>query len=118
MKAALFFIIVAMMTGLFFIGFGQRGSSFEKSEHLKSTSNLRFEKPQRFSVFGASFSQEKISDVSDMFRGFSEKLEQTAWVKWCKEEPVISGLLLMVIGVGICLLGFIFHIIRTDTRFL
>lgn len=109
--------MIATGIGLHFAFLGNKAPVFEKNSGVQLASILSFEKVREVPVVGALFSQKNVSKVSKTYQDLSSRMEKTAWAQWCKEEPLMSGLLMMVGGIGVCLLGFIFHIIRTDTRF-
>jgi hypothetical protein len=117
MKTNLFLIIIATGIGVYTLNLRQSSFSFEKTSEVRTASAINFEKIRSVPVIGTLFSRKNILRAEVTFKDLSNRLEQSAWAKWCKEDPVTSGLLIMVGGIGICLFAFIIHLIRSDARF-
>lgn len=117
MKAKSTFIIIATILSIWAFWSGALGADFEKNGGGKSRIVLTIDKnavemaqiQQAFHNFSKA--------VGDLFSAVFSTVDGPELVKTCKEQPVLFGGLFIFFGVSLCGIGFVVHMIRTDSRF-
>lgn len=111
------FIIIATVFSVWAFWSGALAAGFEKNAGGKSRIILTIDK-----------SSGDVVKIQKAFRNISNAIGEIgsavfsvaggpALVQTCRENPVLFGGLFICIGVSLCGIGFVIHMIRTDSRF-
>ena len=117
MKTKQYMLIFAV--GIFFISHVQvaEGRYKQVFPNFSSSQILNFEKTKRSVVFHSDFSTLFMQRARELVRLPFVYIENSKLADYSSKEPVMSGVLTLFVCVALGALGFIFHLIRHDSRF-
>lgn len=107
-------IIVATVLCVYLLWSGSLQHGFEKAERSKQASIINFDKIKGLPVIGAIFSEEKRKSINT---GMKDFLQNHELARQCREQPILFGMLGMLIGASVLGIVMIVHLIRSDARF-
>lgn len=117
MKRKPIFIILATLACVWALWSGALATYFEKKGDGTSLVVLKIDKNAKGLSAVQHFLQQASVAAGNGIRAAFSAAGGSALVQKCKEDPIVSGGLFIFFGVSLCGIGFIVHMIRTDSRF-
>ncbi|MGE4488504.1 MAG: hypothetical protein AB7E95_03045 [Kiritimatiellales bacterium] len=111
------FIIIATITAVWALWSGALATGFEKIGHSEVSRILKIDKADGRIGAKSSVFQKKVEKISGHLLELFNDLGGGWLTKLFREQPVVSGMLFIFIGVSACGVAFIVHLIRSDARF-
>ncbi len=117
MKTKSLFTILAILISILAIWSGVLAVCFEKNRGGESCLILKIDKKAKGSVVAQHTFASISAVISDLSGSAFAAAGGVKLVEKCREQPVLCGGLFIFFGVSACAIGFIVHLIRTDSRF-
>lgn len=117
MKTKSLFIIFATIFSVWSLWSGVFGACFEKNRQGESCLVLKIDKKSKESIAAQHSFQIVSETVGRVFKLAFSATGGVELVEKCREQPVLCGGLFIFFGVSACAIGFVVHLIRTDSRF-
>jgi hypothetical protein len=117
MKGKSLFVIIATIVFAWALWSGAMGACFEKMGSPNGPVILKIKKISEDTVtIRQSFHNTSVA-FDKLFSAIFSDLGGPELVQRCEDQPVLFGALFIFVGVSICGIFFIVHMIRTDSRF-
>lgn len=112
MKLKILFVVLATVFAAWAVWAGVLDVQFEKNRASKGRVVVKIDKNSKAALTVTRFFH-NIEKVAESLLADSGGV---VLVDRCREEPVLFGGLFIFFGVSLCGIGFIIHMIRTDSR--